>query len=288
LLKFGSEALKRRFLPEILSVGELWGQGFSEPGAGSDLASLRTQARVEGGEWVIDGQKVWTTFGAHADWLYVLCRTDQEATRHRGLSMLLVNASQPGVEIRPIRNIAAAGEFCEVFFTGARTPVDHVVGAPGDGWRVAMATLSMERGAALMPMQFGFEREVDRVIQLAGDRGTPAAVRHALVDSWIAVRIMRTTNLRTIGEILLGREPGPQASTSKLFASTHHQRLLELATEILAEEATVVSDDYVPDPILRAFLLSRAETIYGGSSQIQRNIIGERVLGLPKEPAAAR
>jgi alkylation response protein AidB-like acyl-CoA dehydrogenase len=150
-----------------------------------------------------------------------------------------------------------------------------------------MAALGVERGTLLMPMQLGYEREVEHILRLARDRGVTAGLRHRLVDSWIAVRLMRTTNFRTIGEILRGREPGAQAATSKLFASTQHQRLLELATEILAEDATVVGDGYALGPLPRAFLLSRAETIYGGSSQIQRNIIGERVLGLPKEPAPA-
>jgi alkylation response protein AidB-like acyl-CoA dehydrogenase len=287
LLRFGTAEQKRRFLPEILAAEELWGQGFSEPDAGSDLASVRTQARLESGEWIIDGQKVWMTFGASADWLYVLCRTDPQARRHRGLSLLIVPADQSGVQIRPITNLLGAGEFCEVFFTGARTRADLVVGTPGEGWRVAMAALGVERGTLLMPMQLGFEREIEHILRLARDRGVTAGVRQRLVDSWIAVRLMRTTNFRTIGEILGGREPGAQAATSKLFASTQHQRLLELATEILAEDATVVGDGYALGPLQRAFLLSRAETIYGGSSQIQRNIIGERVLGLPKEPRPA-
>jgi alkylation response protein AidB-like acyl-CoA dehydrogenase len=284
LLTFGTPEQKARFLPKILSAEEFWGQGFSEPDAGSDLASVRTRARLEGGEWIIDGQKVWMTFGSSADWLYVLCRTDPEARRHHGLSLLIVPAHQPGVQIRPITNMLGAGEFCEVFFTGARTRADLVVGAPGDGWRVAMAALGVERGTLLMPMQLGFEREVEHVLELARDRGTAGGVTHRLVDSWIAVTLMRTTNLRTIGEVLAGRTPGAQAAISKLFASAQHQRLLDLATEVLAEDATVVGDDYALGPLQRAFLLSRAETIYGGSSQIQRNIIGERVLGLPKEP----
>ena len=298
LLMFGTPEQKARFLPKILAAEEFWGQGFSEPDAGSDLASVRTQARllkvdeeVGGGEWVIDGQKIWMTFGASADWLYVLCRTDPGSSRHRGLSLLLVPARQPGVQIRPITNMLGAGEFCEVFFTGARTRADLVLGAPGDGWKVAMAALGVERGTLLMPQQLGFEREAEEVLRLArGASGSGAAgggtagLSHRLVDAWIAVRLMRVTALRTIGELVAGRTPGAQAATSKLYASVQHQRLLELATELLAEEATVTGADYALEPLQRAFLLSRAETIYGGSSQIQRNIIGERVLGLPKEP----
>ena len=291
LLTFGTAEQKARFLPKILAAEEFWGQGFSEPDAGSDLASVRTTARRDGAEWVIDGQKIWMTFGASADWLYVLCRTDPRASRHHGLSLLLVPARQPGVQIRPITNMLGAGEFCEVFFTGARTRADLVVGAPGDGWKVAMAALGVERGTLLMPQQLGFEREAEEVLRLArGGAGGDAAglgavgLSHRLVDAWIAVRLMRVTALRTIGELVAGRTPGAQAATSKLYASVQHQRLLELATELLAEEATVTGDSYALEPLQRAFLLSRAETIYGGSSQIQRNIIGERVLGLPKEP----
>ncbi len=297
LLMFGTAEQKARFLPKILAAEEFWGQGFSEPGAGSDLASVRTRAVLDGSEWVIDGQKIWMTFGASADWLYVLCRTDLESSRHRGLSLLLVPAHQPGVQIRPITNMVGDGEFCEVFFDGARTSADLVVGAPGDGWKVAMAALGVERGTLLMPQQLGFEREAEHVLALAragvgSDAGTGAGagaggLSHRLVDAWIAVRLMRVTALRTIGELVAGRTPGPQAATAKLYASVQHQRLLELATELLAEEATVTGEGYALAPLQRAFLLSRAETIYGGSSQIQRNIIGERVLGLPKEPRPA-
>jgi len=289
LLMFGTAEQKARFLPKILAAEEFWGQGFSEPDAGSDLASVRTRARLEGEEWILDGQKIWMTFGASADWLYVLCRTDPEASRHRGLSLLLVPARQPGVQIRPITNMLGDGEFCEVFFTGARTRADLVVGAPGDGWKVAMAALGVERGTLLMPQQLGFEREAEHMLELArgvtgSGRPGVAGLSHRLVDAWIAVRLMRVTALRTIGELVAGRAPGAQAATSKLYASVQHQRLLELATELTAEEAAVTGDGYALEPLQRAFLLSRAETIYGGSSQIQRNIIGERVLGLPREP----
>ena len=286
LLATGSAEHKRRFLPPILSVTELWGQGFSEPGAGSDLASVRTRAALDGDEWVVDGQKVWTSFGLEADWLYVLCRTEPGSQRHHGLSMLLVPADQAGVEVRPIRNLAGAQEFAEVFLTGARTRADLVVGAPGEGWRVAMAALGIERGATLLPQQLTFEREADELVELSRERGAldDPMLRSRIVDAWISVRIMRATNLRTVAELVAGRRPGAQATTAKLYASTHHQRLAHLAMEIAGPAGQIVGEDYDLDPRQRHFLLSLAETIYGGSSEIQRNIIGEQVLGLPKDP----
>jgi alkylation response protein AidB-like acyl-CoA dehydrogenase len=289
LLKFGSREQKLRFLPKIAAVEEFWGQGFSEPNAGSDLASVQTRARLEGDEWVIDGQKIWTTFGSYADWLYVVVRTDPAAVpKHKGLSFLIVPAHQPGVDIRPIRNMMGDDEFCEIFFTGARTKADLVVGEVNDGWNVAMGALGVERGSLMMPMQLRVEREADALLELVKDRNLSASLRHRILDAWVTVRVMRNTNLRTLAEVLRGDQVGPQATTAKLFASGQHQRVLELAMEVLAEDATVVGDGYQLDAWQRSFLLSRAETIYGGTSQIQRNIIGERVLGLPKEPVPHR
>jgi len=282
LLAHGTEEQKRRFLPRILAVEEMWGQGFSEPDAGSDLASVRTKAVLADGEWHIDGQKVWTTFGDRADWLYVLCRTDPDAAlRHRGLTLLLVPVDQSGVEIRPIENIARSAEFSECFFNDARTTKDMVVGGVGNGWTVVMSTLSRERGSALMPMQLAVEREVGELIEAARHSGAldDRRVRQRLVDALIGVHIMRSTNLRVVSDLLGDRSGSTAAATaSKLFASTHHQRLGELAVEILGAEAIFGSDDNAR----KLFLLSRAETIYGGTSEIQRNIIAERVLGLPR------
>jgi alkylation response protein AidB-like acyl-CoA dehydrogenase len=288
LLSHGSDEQKRRFLPRILAVEEMWGQGFSEPGAGSDLAAVRTKAVLADGEWHIDGQKVWTTFGDRADWLYVLCRTDPDASlRHRGLTLLLVPVDQPGVEIRPIENIARSAEFSECFFNDARTTEDMVVGGVGNGWPVVMSTLGLERGSALMPMQLAVEREVGELIEVARRSGAldDRRVRQRLVDALIGVHIMRSTNLRVVSDLLDTRTSGAAttaaATTSKLFASTHHQQLGELAVEILGAQAIFGSDD-AADAARKLFLLSRAETIYGGTSEIQRNIIAERVLGLPR------
>ena len=196
---------KHRFLPRILAVEEMWGQGFSEPGAGSDLAAVRTRAVLDDDGWRIDGQKVWTTFGDRADWLYVLCRTDPDpGLRHRGLTLLLVPVDQPGVEIRPIENIARTAEFSECFFNDARTTEDMVVGGVGDGWPVVMSTLGRERGSALMPMQLAVEREVGELIELAKARGAidDRRIRQRLVDAYIGVHVMRSTNLRVVSDLL--------------------------------------------------------------------------------------
>jgi alkylation response protein AidB-like acyl-CoA dehydrogenase len=290
LLAMGSARQKERFLPRILAVEELWGQGFSEPGAGSDLAAVRTRAALDGDEWVVDGQKVWSTMAQAADWLYVLARTDPDSERHHGLSMLLVPARQPGVEIRPIRTLAGQDEFAEVFFTGARTAADLVVGEVGQGWRTAMGTLGIERGATLLPQQLTFDREAHDLVAAARRLGPDLdpELRARVAQSWMAVRIMRVTTLRTVGELLAGRTPGRQAATAKLTASQAHQALGHLAAELAGPAGQLVGDGYSLDLRQRAFLLSLAETIYGGTSQIQRNIIGEQVLGLPKDPRPMR
>jgi alkylation response protein AidB-like acyl-CoA dehydrogenase len=290
LLAFGTEAQKQRFLPRILTVEEMWGQGFSEPGAGSDLASVRTKAVLGDDGWHIDGQKVWTTFGDRADWLYVLCRTDPDlALRHRGLTLLLIPVDQAGVEVRPIENVTRSLEFSECFFNDAQTGDDMVVGGIGNGWSVVMATLGMERGSALMPMQLAVEREVNELVEVASRMGAgdDPRIRQRLVDALIGVHVMRSTNMRVVADLLdpRGGAPGKAtaaaAAASKLFASTHHQRLGELAVEILGPES--VFDTREESAWARKlFLLSRAETIYGGTSEIQRNIIAERVLGLPR------
>jgi alkylation response protein AidB-like acyl-CoA dehydrogenase len=287
LVMFGSEEQKRRVLPRIAAGEQFWGQGFSEPEAGSDLASLRTRATLDGDEWVIDGQKIWMTMGTKADWLYVLCRTEPGSTRHQGLSLLMVPVDQPGVDVRPIRNLAGEADFAEVFLTGARTAGDNVVGPVGEGWRVGMGALTVERGALMMPSQLRYRYQIEQALDMARTVGVPAGLRDALVDSWIAVRLVLENNARTIEEIRQGVQPGPQAATAKLFAAIEHQRMLERAVEALAETGTAAGEDYTLHPLVRAFLLSRAETIYGGSAQVQRNLISERLLGMPREPRPA-
>ena len=286
LLKYGTDAQKRRFLPAILSGEEYWGQGFSEPNAGSDLANITTRAHNEGDQWVVTGQKVWTTLATKAQWLYVLCRTGETGGRHRGLTMLMLPVDQPGVEVRPIRNLAGSREFAEVFFDGARTAADLVIGEVDNGWAVAMGTLGIERGVDLLPHQLAFERELDRIIALGRANGAfrSAALRDRTVQAWIGARLLRSMCLSTLQKLADGKESGPEGSISKLFASTWHRDLGSLAMDILGPAADIVGAGYDLGPIQRSYLHSRAETIYGGTSEIQRNILGERALGLPREP----
>jgi alkylation response protein AidB-like acyl-CoA dehydrogenase len=291
LLAYGTDEQKSRFLPRILAVEEMWGQGFSEPGAGSDLAAVRTKAVADGDGWRIDGQKIWTTFGHHADWLYVLCRTDPDVSlRHKGLSLLLVEVDQPGVEVRPIENLARSSDFSECFFSDARAGADMVVGGVGNGWQVVMATLGMERGSALMPMQLAMQREVEHLIDAAKRTGAvdDPWIRQRLVDAYIGVRVMRSANLRVVADLLddssaePGRATAATAASGKLFASVHHQRMGELAIDIHGPQAVYANTVESAAAARKLFLLSRAETIYGGTSEIQRNILAERLLGLPR------
>jgi alkylation response protein AidB-like acyl-CoA dehydrogenase len=281
LIECGTEEQKQRFLPPIKVGEELWCQGYSEPGAGSDLAGVKTKAVRDGDEWVITGQKVWTSLAHLADWCFVVARTDPESTRHAGLSYLLVPMHQDGVDIRPIVQITGGSEFNEVFFDGARTSVDNVVGEVGDGWRVAMATLGFERGVATLAQQIGFARELDKVIDLA--RRTGAAddplIADRLTQAWIDLKVMRFTALRTLSN----EKPGVEASVSKLLWAPWHQRLGELAMAVRGEASLDLGAETGElDELQRLFLFSRADTIYGGSNEIQRDIIARRMLGLPR------
>jgi alkylation response protein AidB-like acyl-CoA dehydrogenase len=301
VIHYGSEAQKERFLPPIRQGTELWCQGYSEPDAGSDLASVTTRAELDGDEWVINGQKVWTSLAHQADWCFVVCRTDPASRRHHGLSYLLVPMDQPGVEVRPIMQLTRTSEFNEVFFDGARTDRANVVGAVGDGWRVALATLAFERGVALLGHQLGFVRELDAIVARARENGRSRdpVIRQRLAQAHVELTIMRYNTLRSLAGID-GPVASPQASIAKLYWGSWHRRLGELALDVLGPAATVIADDadgpagadgpsgaYELDAFQRSFLNARAETIYGGSNQIQRNIIGERVLGLPPEPKGA-
>ncbi len=295
LIHYGTPGQKERFLPPIRQGTELWCQGYSEPDAGSDLANVKTKAVRDGGEWVVTGQKVWTSLAHQADWCFVVCRTDPDSKRHKGLSYLLVPMDQPGVEVRPIMQLTRTSEFNEVFFDGARTSVDNVVGDVGDGWRVSLATLAFERGVALLGHQLSFRRELDHLLEVAGDNGSIAdpVIRQRLAQAHIELTIMRYNTLRSLSGVD-GPVAPPEASIAKLYWGTWHRGLGELATSILGPAATVLGGEVLPenhgyglDEFQRSFLFARSETIYGGSNEIQRNIIGERVLGLPAEPKGA-
>ncbi len=283
LIAFGTPEQKQRFLPPIRNVTELWCQGYSEPGAGSDLANVATRAVLVkgagevGGQWMITGQKVWTSLAHVADWCFVLARTEPGSTRSQGLSYLLVPMCQPGVTVRPIRQLTGTSEFNEVFFDGARTDAAHVVGAPGDGWRVAKATLALERGVAMLGLQVGFRRELEDLLAVARNTsaGTDPLLRDKLARAWIGLEVVRAYALDTLG----GDDP-TEASVLKILWSRWHQALGELAMEVLGAPSALVEDDL--DKWQRLYLFSRAETIYGGSDEIQRNIIATRALGLPR------
>jgi hypothetical protein len=277
----GTEEQQTRFVSAIGRGDELWCQGYSEPNAGSDLASIATAAVRDGDEWVITGQKVWTSLAQYADWCFVVARTDPDAPRHAGLSYLLVPMRQPAIEVRPIVQITGTSEFNEVFFDGARTVGENIVGAPGDGWRVAMTTLGFERGVATIGQQIGFAAELDRVIDLARRTGAidDPVIADGLTRAWIELKVMRYTALR----MLAVDPPGAEASISKLLWAPWHQRLGELAMAVRGPDALEIgptTTDY--DELQRLFLFSRADTIYGGSNEIQRDIIARRVLGLPR------
>jgi alkylation response protein AidB-like acyl-CoA dehydrogenase len=279
LIAYGTPEQQQRFLPAIRDVTELWCQGYSEPGAGSDLANVSTTAVLDGDEWVINGQKVWTSLALQSQWCFVVARTEPGSTRHKGLSYLLVPLDQPGVEIRPIIQLTGTSEFNEVFFDSARTAADLVVGEPGDGWRVAMGTLTFERGVSTLGNQITYARELSSLAELAKSNGSAddPAIRERLAQAYVGLRTMRAYALATMDE----ERPG-QDNVSKLLWANWHRDLGELAMEIIGK-STLLTDDGEMDEWQRLFLFSRADTIYGGSNEIQRNIISERVLGLPRE-----
>jgi alkylation response protein AidB-like acyl-CoA dehydrogenase len=292
LVAHGTQEQKARFLPPVAAGEELWCQGYSEPGAGSDLAGVRTAAVRDGGQYRITGQKIWTSLAREADWCFVLARTDPDSRRHHGLSFLLVPMDQPGrVEVRPIRQLTGTSDFNEVLFDGARARPEHVVGGEGQGWRVAMSLLGFERGVSTLAQQIGFTEELGRVVRTAVDTGAvrDPVLRRRLVRQWAELRTMRWHALRTLGGCA---EPGAP-SVAKLLWAHWHQRLGELAVQVRGAQAAVgpadwsASAPYELDAAQHLFLFSRADTIYGGSDQIQRGIVAERVLGLPREPKGA-
>jgi len=292
LLAYGTEEQKRRFLPKIQSAEELWCQGYSEPNAGSDLSNVQTRAVLDGDQWVVNGQKVWTTLAHRAQWCFAVVRTDPDAPAHKGLSYLLVPMDQSGVSVRPLKQMTGTAEFNEVFFDDARTDKANVVGEVNDGWKVAMATLGFERGTAFLAQQIAFQRETSELIEVAHKNGATAepAIRQELADAYVGVQIMKYNGLRMLTKLVKTGVLGPESSIGKLYWSSWHRRLGEIAMHVLGTDGLLVEGEpggpYELGELERTFMVSRSETIYAGASEIQRNIIGERVLGLPREPRA--
>lgn len=282
LIEYGTAEQCARFLPGILRGDERWCQGYSEPNAGSDLANVQTKAHLDGDRWVINGQKVWTSLAHVSHWCFVVARTEPGSQRHAGLTFLLVPMQQPGVEVRPIRQITGGGEFNETFFSDAETEASLVVGQPGAGWGVAMALLGYERGISTLAQQVGFERELDDTIALARTHGrsNDPVMRQKLARAHTGLQLLKLNALRSMSAKGV---PGPEASISKLFWGTWHRDLGELMMEIMGP-AGLIAEDHPYELTLeqKLFLFTRSDTIYGGSNEIQRNVLGERVLGLPR------
>ncbi|WP_454883162.1 acyl-CoA dehydrogenase family protein [Sphingomonas oryzagri] len=300
LLRFGTEAQKSYYLPRILSKKDVWCQGFSEPDAGSDLAGVRTHAHLDGGQWIINGQKTWTSYGHLANHIFVLCRTNRDAVRHRGLSFLLCPLDQPGITVRPLRTMTGEAEFNEVFFEDARCDADNIVGEVDGGWPVAMALLGFERGEAAATLPMKFAKDLDRLIELAHryGRNSDPSIRQRLAICAEGVEQMRSMGMSAVSRWVRGEEIGAESSIHKLFWSEWLQQATELAMDIMGIDGIAPQGDGLQGmsfPAAEAgtpnttgawadyFLRARAATIYAGSSEIQRNIIGERILGLPRE-----
>ena len=286
LIAMGSEEQKARFLPDIATGKAIWCQGYSEPGAGSDLANVKTKARLEGDKYIIDGQKIWTSMGTIADWCFVVCRTEPGSVGNKGLSFLMVPMDQPGVDARPIRQMTGEAEFAEVFFDGAQALAIDRIGAEGEGWKVAMALLGFERGVSTLAQQMQFKNELDDIIAIAKANGKAQdpLTRQKIATAHAGLKIMRYNALR----MLSGGEANPELSgaayTYKLYWSRWHVALGDLAMAVMGQEGEIGINDERMGSLTTMHLMSRSDTIYAGTDQIQRNIIAERGLAMPREP----
>ena len=289
LIAFGTEEQKQRYLPGILRGEDLWCQGYSEPGAGSDLANVKTRARFDeaSGRWLVTGQKVWTSLAHESQYCFVIARTDPGSAGHRGLGFFLLAMDQPGIEVRPIQQITGTCEFNEVFFDEAACGAADIVGAPGDGWKVAMGLLGFERGVSTLGQQMLFQNEFDEVLRIARENGAAQdpAIRQRIADAHVGLRIMRFNSMRMLSG---GGEDGSlsrEAMIYKLYWATWHRNLGKLAMDVLGPESEILDGaPYALNRLQSLYLFTRADTIYGGTNQIQRNIIAERALGMPREP----
>ena len=293
IMAHGTAKQKERFIPAILKADEVWCQGFSEPDSGSDLASVRTRITRDGDHFVINGQKIWTSFAQFSQWCFLLGRTDPDVPKHKGLSFVLIDMRTPGITIRPLVQITGETEFNEVFFDNVRVPVENLVGELNQGWRIAMSTLRFERGPEeALPRQVRFRRDLDHMIEVARrttrDGRTlakDAVMRQKIAASYIELELVRLNGLRAQARVAKGQDLGAAASTTKLYWSHMAQRMAETAMELAGEGGALLPGD--PSAagaglFALRFLQSRAMTIYSGTSEIQRNIIAEQVLGLPK------
>jgi alkylation response protein AidB-like acyl-CoA dehydrogenase len=276
LLTFGNDGQRARYIPAILSAEEIWCQGFSEPEAGSDLASLRTRAVETDDHFVVSGQKTWVSWGHFARWCGVLARTDETVARHRGISMLIVDMTSPGVEVRPITQITGHAEFCELFLNDVVVPKDNLLGERGDGWKIAMHTVGHERGTAALPRQVKLRTWVDRAVREAAEQAIldDPQVQIELARALIGVEVLRHHAYRTVGEFLSGGAVGPESSAVKLVMAEAEQRIAATAFDLFGD-----GDEFWDE----TYLYSRAASVYGGTQQIQRSIIADRILGLPKD-----
>jgi alkylation response protein AidB-like acyl-CoA dehydrogenase len=292
IIAYGTDAQKNRFIPKILSAEEIWCQGFSEPNAGSDLASLQTEARLGGAQYIVNGQKVWTSYGWVGDWCELVVRTDQQAAKHKGLTVLLVDMKSPGVEVRPLRQMTGESEFNELFFRDVRVPVENVLGQVNDGWNVAVSTLMYERGSYGARLHLLFKRNIGRLIHIAhatprngGTAAEDPIIRQKLAQCYAEIEIMRLNQLRSFSRITATGAPGPEGSIQKIFWSELNQRVQQLAQEILGPYGQLlVTDVRAVDKGVWSYgyLRTRGNTIEAGTSEVQRNIIGHFVLGLPR------
>jgi len=292
IINVGTDAQKKRYLQKILNADEIWCQGFSEPNAGSDLAGVRTEARLDGDHYIINGQKVWNSYGWVADWCALVTRSDPQSQKHDGLTYILVDMKSPGVDVRPLRQMTGESEFCELFFHNVRVPVENVLGKVGQGWKVALGTLAHERATLGSGMQIVFKRQFDRLVELSRSvtrNGRPASedpvIRQKLAQSYAEIEIMRLNQMRAITRLSQSGLPGPEGSIQKIFWSELNQRFQQIATEVLGPYAQLTAGNghAIDDgQWAYSYLRTRGNTIEAGTSEIQRNIVGHFVLGLPK------
>lgn len=289
IIAFGTEGQKKKYLPGIIAGKELWCQGYSEPAAGSDLANVKTKARYDEqkDKWIINGQKVWTSLAHESDYIFVIARTDPDSVAHKGLGFFLMKMDQPGITVRPIEQLTGTSEFNEVFFDDAECDAGDIVGAPGDGWKVAMGLLGFERGVSTLGQQMQFQNELNQIIALAKENGAASdpVIRQRIAKAHAGLKIMRYNSMRTLSADTSDGSLQKEALMYKLFWATWHRDLGELAIDIMGAEAEILEGaPYELSRLQSMYLFVRSDTIYGGTNQIQRNIIAERGLGMPKEP----